>query len=106
MEGDGRRGGSPADGAISREQLARVLLAAHTTADATGLTLEVVAERGPEQSQLDSLFAGLRADVPGEVDGALDPDTLPLGAEPDRVREDLRRVAAAADARADGAVTA
>lgn len=105
-QGDGRRGGSPADGAISREQLARVLLAAHTTADATGLTLEVVAERGPEQSQLDSLFAGLRADVPGEVDGALDPDTLPLGAEPDRVLEDLRRVAAAADARADGAVTA
>ena len=105
-QGDGRRGGSPADGAISREQLARVLLAAHTTADATGLTLEVVAERGPEQSQLDSLFAGLRADVPGEVDGALDPDTLPLGAEPDRVLEDLRRVAAAADAREAGAVTA
>lgn len=105
-QGDGRRGGSPADGAISREQLARVLLAAHTTADATGLTLEVVAERGLEQSQLDSLFAGLRADVPGEVDGALDPDTLPLGAEPDRVLEDLRRIAGAADAHEAGAVTA
>jgi len=105
-QGDGRRGGSPADGAISREQLARVLLAAHTTADATGLTLEVVAERGPEQSQLASLFAGLRADVPGEVDGALDPDTLPLGAEPDRVLEDLRRIAAAADAHEAGAVRA
>ena len=33
-------------------------------------------------------------------------DTLPLGAEPDRVLEDLRRVAAAADAREAGAVTA
>ncbi|WP_263312067.1 NmrA family NAD(P)-binding protein [Brachybacterium atlanticum] len=105
-QGDGRHGGSPADGAISREQLARVLLAAHTTADATGLTLEVVAERGPEQSQLDSLFAGLRADVTGEVDGALDPDTLPLGAEPDRMLEELRRIAAATEAHGIGAATA
>lgn len=83
-----------------------MLLAAHTTADATGLTLEVVADRGPEQSQPDSLFAGLRADVPGQVDGALDQDTLPLGAEPDQVLEDLRRIAAAADAHEVGAVTA
>ncbi|MGP5054224.1 hypothetical protein ACTXJ3_03795 [Brachybacterium paraconglomeratum] len=83
-----------------------MLLTAHTTADATGLTLEVVAERGPEQSQLDSLFAGLRADVPGNADGALDPDTLPHGAEPDRLLEDLRRIAAAADAHEVGAVTA
>jgi len=95
-QGDGRREGSPGDGAISREQLARVLLAAQTMDVAEGLTLELVAERGAEQQDLEALFAELRSDLPGAMDGALDPETLPLDDEPRRVLEDFRSLAARA----------
>lgn len=95
-QGDARRDGSPADGAISREQLARVLLATQTSSDALGVTFELVTERGPEQERPESLFAGLSTDVDGDMDGVLDPDTLPLDSEPDRVLEDLRRVTVSA----------
>lgn len=92
-QGDAYREGSPGDGAISREQLARVLLATQTMDGAEGLTLELVAERGSEQDDLESLFTGLRPDRPGAMDGVLDPGTLPLCGEPERVIEDLRRLA-------------
>lgn len=95
-QGDGRREGSPGDGAISREQLGRVLLATQTVDGAEGVTLELVAERGAEQEDLRALFTGLHSDRPGEVDGALDPDTLPLSDEPQRVLEDFRSLAARA----------
>jgi uncharacterized protein YbjT (DUF2867 family) len=92
-QGDDARDGTPSDGAVSREQLARVLLAAQASADAVGRTFELVAERGAEQTCLDGLFAPLHADGPDELDGVLDPAALPLHEEPARVLADLRRVA-------------
>ncbi|WP_232547955.1 SDR family oxidoreductase [Propioniciclava soli] len=88
LQGDGRRAGDSSDGVIARDQIARVLLAG-LTADAERLTLELVAERGPEQDDLAPLFAALTPDAADATDGALDPDTLPLADEPASVREDL-----------------
>jgi uncharacterized protein YbjT (DUF2867 family) len=99
-QGGARAGGSPSDGAISRDQLARVLLASLSSPAAHGRTFELVAERGAEQACLEPLFEGLRPDVAGEVDGVLDPGTLPLCAEPARVLEDLRRITPGVEAAA------
>jgi len=89
LQGDTRRDGSPKDGAIARDQIARVLLAGLTSPDADHKTLALVAETGTEQADLGPLFAELRADTSGAYDGVLDPDTLPLDAEPAEVLAEL-----------------
>ncbi|WP_101524973.1 SDR family oxidoreductase [Nocardioides houyundeii] len=89
LQGDKRRSGGPSDGAVARDQIARVLLAALTCPAAERKTLELIAEAGSEQEDLDPLFGALVADPPDGYDGPLDPDTLPLAAEPDRVRAEL-----------------
>ncbi len=85
LQGDTRRDGSPKDGAIARDQIARVLLAGLSSPDADRKTLELVAETGAEQEDVAGLFAALRSDPAGAYDGVLDPDTLPLDAEPAEV---------------------
>lgn len=92
LQGDTRRAGSPADGVISRAQLAEVLVASLTSDAANGKTFELVAERGPAQSDLEPLFAALVPD--GDLDPALDPDNMPFAAEPESVRTDLARIQA------------
>jgi len=52
-----------------------------------------VAEKGAEPSSFDSLFAQLDADPAGQIDGARDPDNMPLTSEPKSVVEDLARLA-------------
>ncbi|MEX0159460.1 MULTISPECIES: SDR family oxidoreductase [unclassified Microbacterium] len=91
LQGDTRTSGSPADGVISRAQLAEVLVASLTSEAANGKTFELVAERGPAQTDLEPLFAALEPD--DGIDGAKDADTMPLSDEPASVREDLARVA-------------
>lgn len=90
QQGDTRTSGSPADGVIARSQLAEVLVASLTSDAATGKTFELVAERGPAQTDLDPLFAALAPDT--GIDGAYDVDNLPLDEEPASVRADLERV--------------
>ena len=85
LQGDTRRDGSPKDGAIARDQIARVLLAGLSSPEADRKTLELVAETGAEQEDVAGLFAALRSDPAGAYDGVLDPDTLPLDAEPAEV---------------------
>ncbi len=92
LQGDTRHAGSPADGAIARSQIADVLVAALTSDAANGKTLELVAEHGPAQADLDPLFAALAADV--ELDGAKDADNMPVASEPVDVVADLERVRA------------
>ncbi|MCJ1674474.1 MULTISPECIES: SDR family oxidoreductase [unclassified Rathayibacter] len=94
LQGDTRRSGSPADGAIARDQLARVLVAALTDPAAEGRTFELFDERGPEQDDLSPLFAALDTDPARSVDGVLDQANLPLEQEPAPVRADLDRVRA------------
>ncbi|WP_159572507.1 SDR family oxidoreductase [Curtobacterium sp. 18060] len=87
LQGDTRHAGSPADGVIARRQIARVLVDALTAETAVGRTLELVAERGPEQAALGPLFAALDPDT--GVDGIRDQENQPLDAEPAAVRQDL-----------------
>lgn len=89
LQGDTRFTGSPADGVIARRQIARVLVASLTDPDAAGRTLELVAERGAEQADLNPLFAALEPDAAGSIDGIHDRPNLPLDDEPQRLRDDL-----------------
>lgn len=87
LQGDTRWAGSPADGVISRAQLAEVLVASLTSPAATGKTFELVAEQGPAQTDLEPLFAALSPD--DGINGASDAANMPLDEEPRDVREDL-----------------
>jgi len=89
LQGDTRLAGSPADGVIARHQIARVLVDSLASEAADHVTLELVAERGPAQDDLEPVFARLDKDAPGSLDGVRDPQNMPAGSEPDRVRADL-----------------
>ncbi|WP_416968083.1 SDR family oxidoreductase [Streptomyces sp. 4F14] len=89
LQGDTRRSGSPSDGVIAREQIARVLVSALSSPEATGRTFELVAERGPAPAGLGPLFTALDQDPPDALDGVHDEANMPLPTEPQRVRDDL-----------------
>lgn len=93
LQGDTRHAGSPADGVIARHQIARVLVDALTTGTADHKTLELVAERGPEQADLAPVFAVLDADT--GIDGVRDQDNPPVAQEPAAVRRDFDRLGSA-----------
>ncbi len=92
-QGDRRRAGDPSDGAISRRQIAQVLVASLATDAANRKTFELVAAQGEAPSDLEPLFAALDPDGPNWLDGVRDEDNLPLSREPARVRADLESVA-------------
>ena len=92
LQGDRRTHGTPADGVIARAQIAQVLVGSLTSADARHKTLELVAENGPAQPDLDPLFAALEADPPGSLDGVHDRPNQPLDAEPASVQGDLAAI--------------
>jgi uncharacterized protein YbjT (DUF2867 family) len=94
LQGDLRQAGTPADGVISRQQIAEVLVASLTSAAAERKTFELVAERGPAPADLEPLFGALQPDRQEELDAAKDPDTMPLRDEPTAVREVLASLAA------------
>src|SRR5690606_17808751 len=68
-QGDRAQTGTPADGVIARQQIAQVLVSSLSSAAANRKTLELVAERGPGQTDLDPLFSALQADADGALDG-------------------------------------
>lgn len=82
LQGDRRHSGTPDDGVISREQIARVLVSTLTNGSAINKTFELVAEQGEEQRDLAPLFASLQRDAPDKNDGVLDLDNMPLHDEP------------------------
>jgi uncharacterized protein YbjT (DUF2867 family) len=93
LQGDTRQAGDPSDGAVSRRQIAQVLVASLGCESARGKTLELMAERGPAQGDLEPMFAALTADAPSEANGfdAIgDMANMPIEQEPQRVRETLR----------------
>ncbi|GAB4083363.1 SDR family oxidoreductase [Modestobacter muralis] len=94
LQGDRRWAGSPADGVVSRRQIAQVLIMSLTSAAADRKTLELVAEHGAPPADLNPLFATLQADPADALDAVLDTDNMPLAAEPNRVRAELDAVRA------------
>lgn len=89
LQGDTPRSGTPADGGIARDQIARVLVDSISQPAAQGKTFELVAASGAEQVDLGPVFAALDPDRPGALDGVRDIDSQPLSQEPARVRRDL-----------------
>ncbi|WP_258067826.1 hypothetical protein [Pseudoclavibacter sp. RFBB5] len=93
LQGDTRRAGSPENDSVARSQITRMLVESVTAAAANRKTLELIAERGPRQPDLDPVFAALQADAEGALDAALDPDTLPLDREPAAFPAEIAEVA-------------
>ncbi|ELE9238658.1 SDR family oxidoreductase [Enterobacter kobei] len=89
LQGDRRHSGTPADGVISRKQIARVLVCALTDDAARNKTLELIAEKGKEQQSLTPLFSCLQQDSAGNNDGVQDLNNMPLDSEPECVIRDL-----------------
>ncbi len=89
LQGDTRWASDPSDGVVSRSQIAQVLVASLTSEAADRRTLELVAEDGPAQTDLNPLFAALRADPADALDGVLDRDNMPLDQEPPGVIAEL-----------------
>ena len=94
LQGDTRHAGSSADGVIARHQIARVLVDSLASAAADHLTVELVAERGPAQDDLEPVFGALDKDPLGSLDGVRDQANMPAESEPERVRQDLRALTA------------
>lgn len=88
-QGDAHWTGSPADGVVSRQQIAQVLVASLTSREATDKTFELIADRGPEQTDLEPLFTALPTDPSTGIDAYGDRDNLPAAQEPDSVKRDL-----------------
>jgi uncharacterized protein YbjT (DUF2867 family) len=91
-QGDTHWSGSPADGVVSRQQIAQVLVTSLTSQAATRKTFELVAERGAAQTNLEPLFSALPADPPGGHDAIGDRDNLPATQEPDAVNQALEAI--------------
>jgi uncharacterized protein YbjT (DUF2867 family) len=89
LQGDRRQSGTARDGVIARRQIARVLVRSLTSQAAWRKTLELIAERGPEQADLDPLFAALDADAIDALDAIHDAANMRLDEEPQSVISDL-----------------
>ena len=89
LQGDRRQTGTPTDGVVSRRQIAQVLVASLSSDAADHKTLELMAEQGPAQADLEPLFASLRPDAAGAIDGIEDVDNMPIESEPEAIRSDL-----------------
>lgn len=89
LQGDTRQSGTPRDGVIARDEIARVLIDALSSDAADHKTFELVAENGSEQDDLTAVFAALATDRSGSLDGAKDAAVLALDREPEMFRRDL-----------------
>jgi uncharacterized protein YbjT (DUF2867 family) len=94
LQGDRRQAGDASDGVVAPRQIAQVLLGSLASQTADHKTFELVAEHGPAPEDRDPLFAALDQDPPKALDGVHDTSNMPLDDEPQRVRADLRVLAA------------
>ncbi|BCW66865.1 hypothetical protein NicSoilB4_16280 [Arthrobacter sp. NicSoilB4] len=83
-----------ADGVIARDQIARVLLDSLHIDAANHKTLELIADYGPEQDELTTVFAALTPDSGKSLDAAEDLVDLPMESEPELSRDDLATITA------------
>ncbi|MET3922760.1 SDR family oxidoreductase [Arthrobacter sp. UYEF20] len=94
LQGDKRQSGSPADGVIARDQIARVLIDSLHIDAADHKTFELIADPGPEQEDLTNVFASLTPDSVESLDAAEDIVDLPTESEPEMFRDDLATITA------------
>jgi uncharacterized protein YbjT (DUF2867 family) len=94
LQGDRRQSGSPADGVIARDQIARVLIDSLHIDAADHKTLELIAEQGSEQDDLTIVFTSLTPDSVESLDAAEDIVDLPAESEPEVFRRDLAKITA------------
>jgi uncharacterized protein YbjT (DUF2867 family) len=94
LQGDKRQSGSPADGVIARDQIARVLIDSLDFDAANHKTFELVADHGPEQEDLTALFTSLTPDSVETLDGAEDKVNFPTAGEPELFSNDLAEITA------------
>jgi len=94
LQGDRRQAGSPADGVISRDQIARVLIDSLHIDAADHKTLELIAEHGPEQADLTTIFGALIPDSGDSLDAVEDVVDLPVTKEPETFLHDLATISA------------
>jgi len=94
LQGDGRQAGDSSDGAVARRQIAEILVRSLGSHEALRKTFELVAVTGEEPGDFDSLFAPLKADPQGALDGVHDTANMPLADEPQRIRDDLAAIVA------------
>jgi uncharacterized protein YbjT (DUF2867 family) len=92
LQGDARQAGDPSDGAVSRKQIAEVLVRSLVTDAAIRKTFELVAEAGCSPDDLDAMFAAVHPDPEHGLDGLQDTANMPLAQEPARVRDDLQGI--------------
>ncbi|MEY9778076.1 SDR family oxidoreductase [Arthrobacter sp. MW3 TE3886] len=92
LQGDRRQTGSPADGVIARDEIARVLIDSLHVDAANHKTLELIAGHGPEQDDLATVFAALTPDSAESLDAAEDIVDLPTESEPEMFRRDLASI--------------
>lgn len=93
-QGDRIHTGSPADGVVSRRQIAQALVTSLTSDAADHKTFELVAKAGPETTDFEQLFATADADPVGSVDGVHDEQNMPIDQEPAHILADLEQVRA------------
>jgi uncharacterized protein YbjT (DUF2867 family) len=94
LQGDTHQAGDASDGVVARGQIAEVLVHSLISNRATRKTFELVAATGPAPKDFDQLFAPLKADPPGALDGVHDTPNMPLNDEPQRVRDDINAMRA------------
>ena len=75
LQGDTRHAGNASDGVIARRQIAQVLIGSLSSSAAVSTTFELVAERGPAQSDLEPRFPALDRDDPGAWMASVTPRT-------------------------------
>jgi uncharacterized protein YbjT (DUF2867 family) len=92
LQGDRRQAGDPSDGAVSRRQIAEVLVHSLCSKQALHKTFELIAAKGPPPKDFDALFAPLAADPADALDAVSDVANMPLDEEPQRVRADLEEL--------------
>lgn len=92
LQGDRPLSRSPADGAISRRQLAEVLVRSLSSDVAQQKTFELLDGKGAEQNDLDPIFASLEPDPPNALVGVYDRANMDLEGEPQRVLDDLNSI--------------
>ena len=92
LQGDRRQAGDPSDGAVSRRQIAEVLVQSLSSDQALRKTFELISAKGPAPKDFDALFAPLTPDPSDALDAVRDMDNMPLEDEPERVRADLDAV--------------
>lgn len=102
LQGDRRQSGTPRDGVIARDQIAKVLVRSLRSETALSKTFELIAEAGSELlDDLDPIFALLDPDPAGALDGVYDAANMPLTEEPQWALEDLKVVIALSNATSD-----